>query len=274
MSLEKRDPIRFGGKNHALSGRFKLILNRDPRKFFVANLDGFVPKGKTLKEIVKFHDENGERPFLLITKLVTFFDPDKSDVDAANVAVLIQHPEVRLLDMSEKEQQQCIDDGIKKGNPEYTLINIDKQIMDDYDASQDMIEFEYLIKSKKSTLNKKRLMYISGALNLPTRSEIQDEKRYIAHLQNQLIGHLRGNEKDREMFSYYYDKINDAEVLYFIDEFIKMGIIEEFGGMYKLDTKPLGFEIKNIKDYFATAEDEFAAYKLKVQEYHNDKVTS
>lgn len=273
-SLISKDPIQIGGKTFALSGRFKLTCNRDPQKFAVTNLNSFIPKGKTQSQKVNFRDEHGERPFLLIMRITEFYRPDESDIDAHNVAVLIQHPEVRLLDMSDKEHQNLVDQGLKKGNPEFTLVNIDKAAMDAHNARRDMIDIEYQIMGKKSTLNKKRLMYISAALKLNTRSEIQDEKRYIAFLQEQLINHLKNNVADREMFDYYFEKINDAEVMYFIDELIKLGKIVEFGGMYKIDDKPVGFEIKNIKDYFATNEDEYAQFKLFVQEFHKNKVTS
>lgn len=273
-SLKSKDPISIGGKTVALSGRFRLTCNRDPKKFFVTNLNSFIPKGKMKDDKVNFIDENGPRPFLLIQSVTKIYKPDESEIDAHNVAVLIQHPEVRLVDMSDKEHEALVNSGLKKANPEFALLNLDKAIMDEHEAKQEMIDIEYQIMSRKSTLNKKRLMYITSALHLPTRSEIQDEKRYIAFLQNQLITHLRGNPADRPNFEYFYEKINDAEVLYFIDEMIKMGIIEEFGGMYKIDNKPVGFEIKNIKDYFASNEDEYAQFKLKVQTFHKDKVTS
>lgn len=276
MSLKTKDPISIGGKTVSLSGKFRLTINRDPRKFYVTNLDGYVPRGQTVDKKVKFLDENGPVGFLLISRIDSFYKPDESDIDAHNVKVLITHPDVRLSDMSDKEHEYLVTQGLKKANPEYTLINLDKAIMDLHEEEQDMVEIKYLILKKNSSLSKKKLMYISSALHLTTRSEITDEKRYIVSLQKQLVQHLSNNVDDRKMFMFYYDKINDAEVLYFIDEMIIMGIIEEFGGMYKLDSKPLGFEIKNIVEYFASQPEEYEQYKLKVQKFHsdNDKVTA
>ena len=137
-----------------------------------------------------------------------------------------------------------------------------------------MIDIQYLILGTKTTLTKKKLMYISSALNLTTRSEIQDEERYTKFLREQLVSHLTVNKDDRVKFSLYYDKIADAETLYYIEEMIALGLIEEFGGMYKVGMKPVGFNIQQIREYFINQPEEYDAFKTEVHKFHQGRVTS
>lgn len=269
-----KDPIQIGGKSFPISGRFKLTLNRDPKKFHATNIDSFIPYGKGTEDIVQFRNTHGSVDFLLITKLVTVFDPDKSDIDAANVKVLIQHPNVRLEEMSDREHEKLFKENLKKENPEYVLVNVDKKSLQVHTEARDMIDIQYLIMGTQTKLTKKKLMFISSALGLATRTEIQDEERYLAFLQKALISHLTVNVEDRAKFMLYYDKIADAEVLYYIEEMISLSLIEEFGGMYKIGVKPVGFSIKDIKEYFINQPEEYDAFKLQVAEFHQGKVTS
>lgn len=271
---ENKEPIRLGGKQVATSGKFRLRVNREKKKFFATNLVAFIPKGKTKESIMNFQNSHGEVGFLFIDSLETIFRPDENEIDAHNVKVLIQHPEVRLEDMSDRDHENLVRQNLKKANPEFFLINLDRAEMDDYEEERNMIEINYLIMSTKTSLTKRKLMYISSCLNLPTRSEISDEKRYVAHLQKQLISYLKGNPGEREKFQMYYDKLEQTEVIYYIKELLELGIIEQFGGMYKIDNKPVGFEMKNIIEYFAENEDEYAAFKLTVNDFHKGKVTS
>jgi hypothetical protein len=269
-----KDPIQIGGKSFPISGRFKLTLNRDPQKFHATNINSFIPYGKSTESIVQFQGLRGPVDFLMITKLITPLDPDKHEIDAANVRVLIQHPNVRLEEMTDKEHELLVKANLKKDNPEFTLVNIDKQSLQIHTESRDMIDIQFMIMGTKTTLTKKKLMYIASALGLPTRSEIQDEERYMVQLQKTVISHLTVNKDDRAKFMLYYDKIADAEVLYFIEEMIAQGLIEEFGGMYKIGVKPVGFSIKDIREYFINQPEEYEAFKLEVQKFHNDKVTN
>ena len=269
-----KDPIQIGNKTFPISGRFKLTLNRDPKKFHATNINSFIPYGKRSEDVVHFYNINGPVDFLLITKLITVLDPDKNDIDAENVKVLIQHPNVRLEEMTDKEHEFLVKENLKKDNPEYTLVNVDKKSLQVHVESRDMIDIQFMIMGTKTTLTKKKLMFISSALGLTTRSEVQDEERYIKFLREQLISHLTVNKDDRVRFMGYYEKIAEAEVLYFLEEMISMGLIEEFGGMYKIGVKPVGFSIKDIKEYFINQPEEYEAFKTKVQEYHQGKVTS
>lgn len=273
-SRTTKDPVQIGGKSFPISGRFKLTLNRDAKKFHATNINSFIPYGKRSEDVVHFHNINGPVDFLLITKLITVLDPDKSDIDAENVKVLIQHPNVRLEEMTDKEHEFLVKENLKKDNPEYTLVNVDKKSLQVHVESRDMIDIQFMIMGTKTTLTKKKLMFISSALGLTTRSEVQDEERYIKFLREQLISHLTVNKDDRVRFMGYYEKIAEAEVLYFLEEMISMGLIEEFGGMYKIGVKPVGFSIKDIKEYFINQPEEYEAFKTKVQEYHQGKVTS
>ena len=270
---ESKTSVTIGGKKIPLHGKFKLSLKRDPNKFHMASIESFIPVGKTINDRVYFYNENGRVNFILLDKMNVFFNPDQNEVDAMNITSLIQHPNVRLEGMSDVEHMALAEKKIKKENPEYTLVNLDKQIMDENNDNVDMIEIQYLIVNRKNPLSKKKLMYITSALNLSIKSQIQDEERYIVHLQNQLIRHLKGSEIDREKFRKYYENIAEAELLYFINEFITLGIIKDFGGMYKIEDRPVGMSVSDIKNWYASNEDMYEKHKLEVQQFHSDKVS-
>lgn len=269
-----RDPIQIGGKMVPLHGRFKLTCKKPADKFYLTNINSSVPKGKSIEHRDFFYDMNGKRNFLLIGKLVTVFKPDESDIDALNVAALIRHEDVRLEDMSEEEHARLVTQGYKKANCMFTLVNVDKSIMDSHDDNVEMIEISYLITNKKNRLTKKQLMYINSSLGLKTTTHIQDEKRYVASLQDQLISHLKVNKDKRKEFLFFYEKLNEAEVMYYINSFIENELVKDFGGMYKMDDRPIGFSIKDIKEWFATNEDEYARLKHQIDLINENTVKS
>ena len=254
------------------NGKFRLTCKKPADKFYLTNINADIPLGKGINEKDYFYDVTGPIEFLLIDRIQTFFNPDVNDIDAKNVAALIRHRDVRLEDMSEEEHQLLVRQGLKKDNPGFTLINLDKSVIDKHREDVEMYEISYLITRKKDGLSKKKLMFITSALSLSTRSEIVDEERYMAFLQQQLINHLKSNVEERETFMFYYDKIAEAETIYYINQFIDLGFIKDFGGMFKLEDKPIGFDIQSIKQYFANNEDEYNAYKLRVDEFNSNKV--
>lgn len=273
MEQQSRDAILIGNKKVSMHGKFRLTCNKPANKLFLTNINADIPQGKTINEKDYFYDVNGPINFLLIQKTETFFNPDYNDVDALNVAALIRHKNVRLEDMSEAEHMALAKKGLKKENPEFSILNLDKSVMDKHNESVEMIEIKYLITKKKEPLTKRKLMYITSALGLSTNSEIQDEVRYTAYLQKQLIDFLESNKAKREQFMLYYEKIAEAEIIYFINQFIEHDIVKDFGGMYKIQDKPVGFSIQNVKEWFQSNEDEYNVYKMQINEFNSDKVT-
>ena len=272
-TTQSRDTVQIGGKRISLHGKFRLTCNKPKNKFYVTNINASVPYGKQTAEKDYVYGPNGKIPFLLIHKLVTHFNPDTNDIDAKNVAVLIRNEDVRLADMSDAEHEELVKRNLKKPNPEFVLVNLDKTMIDQHAEDLEMIEIKYLITKKKEPLTKKKLMFISSSLGLPTKSEIQDEVRYIAFLQRQLMDFLTANKNRREDFLFFYEKIAEAEIMYYINSFIELGYVKDFGGMYKINDTPVGFNIGDVKTWFATNEDDYAKLKFAVDEYNSDKVT-
>lgn len=268
-----RDPIKIGGKKVSLHGKFRLTSNKDASKIHLINIDSFIPQGKTINEKLYFYDINGPVNTLYIDRKFVIFNPDNNEIDAKNITTLIQHPDVRLEDMTDNEHEQLARLSLKKDNPEWTLVNLDKAITDQHDEDVDLIEIKYLITKKKDPLSKKKLMYISSALGLPLYSDITDEVRYIGHLQRQLSNFLQVNIDRRTDFKLFYDKISEAEIMYYINELMNLDVIKDFGGMYKINDVPVGFKTSDIKDWFAANEAEYEELKLKVQEFNSNKIT-
>lgn len=273
ITTESRDAIQIGGKKVSMHGKFKLTCKKPANKFTLTNINAHAPYGKGMAEMDHFYDQTGKRPFLFIDKIITVYDPDNNDIDAKNVAALIRNENVRLEDMTDAEHDLLVQKGLKKPNPEFTLLNVDKAIVDKHEEDVEMIEIKYLITKKKDALSKKKLMYITSALGLPTKSMIEDEVRYMAHLQGQLMRFLESNKDRRADFLFYYEKIEETEIVYYINQFIELGFVQDFGGIFKVEDKPVGFKKSDVKDYFAANEDDYAKFKFKVDEYNSNLVT-
>lgn len=272
-TLQSRDSIQIGGKKVSMHGKFRLTCRKPADKFHITNINANVPLGKSIAEKDYFYDMNGKLNFLIIDRIQTYFNPDINDIDAKNVAALIRNEDVRLEDMSDREHEELVAKGLKKPNPGFTLINLDKSIIDQHEEDLEMIEIKYLITKKKEALTKKKLMFITSSLGLSTKSEIQDEVRYMAHLQRQLMDFLTANKERRPDFLFFYEKIAEAEIMYYINQFIELGYVKDFGGMYKIEDKPVGFNIGDVKTWFASNEDDYDKFKFAVDEYNSDKVT-
>ena len=84
---------------------------------------------------------------------------------------------------------------------------------------------------------------------------------------------LTANKDRRADFLFFYEKIAEAEIVYYINQFIEVGYVKDFGGMYKIEDRPVGFTIGDVKTWFATNEDDYEKYKFKIDEFNSDKVT-
>lgn len=265
--------INVGSSKVSGNGRFKLVCLKDPSKFVLTNIDSFIPYGKTIDNMVQFYDETGPVKFLLVSRIESILKPDDSDVDAKNVTTLIQHPDVRLLDLSDSEHEELVRLNLKKSNPRFTLINLDKSDQTKYEEEVDMYEISYLITTKKkNALSKKKMMYLASSVGVNIHSEIKDEERYLADLKQKTINHLRVNKDLRETFMHFYDNLEKAELEFYVNEMMRHGIIKDFGGMLKLEDKPIGYKRSDIMDYFAANEDEFNVLKEKIQKYNSNTV--
>lgn len=265
--------VKLGPKaNVSLDGRFTLKVNRNPQKFSMTNINSFVPKGKTHQQRMKFMTSNGEVDSLFITKILTTFDPQENEIDKHNVTTLIQHYDVKVIGMTDKEWAELVSLGIKKANPTFTLTNIDRVQTVEFDKEVELIAARGILYSKSDPLSLERLKFLCGALGIPYRSKTTDTKRYRIELikkldkyiQNETLNHQ--NKSNLERFVTFVEDVQKTEYLYYISELKALEIITDIGGIWKIGIKPIGPDDDSLIDYYSKNPDIFIEHKKLVIE--------
>jgi hypothetical protein len=257
---------QIGKTDVPVIGRFTLKVNKNPKKFRITNINSFVPNGKTVEERVQFKNNSGLVDYVMVDKLITTLNPDKNDIDYHNVRVLIQHPDVGLASINEDAYNKLVKDNLKNANPTFTLTNIDKYEDDKHNESIGLLKTRYKIYDDKNPISKKQLIYICSYLGVPHRTDISDEKRFIIFLQKQLDKYIQQGEEQINSFNEITDNIQSAEKVYYVNEFIRLGIVTEKGGIYKVKELPVGPDVKSVINYFDQNPEAFTLYKKIVIE--------
>ena len=113
----RKKNVKLGEKtNVGMNGTFILKVNRDPQKFTLTNINSYVPQGKTVGDRKRFMSTQGEVDTLFIDKISTTFKPDENQNDRHNIEVLIQHFDVFIPGIPEKEWKELVRLNIKKAN--------------------------------------------------------------------------------------------------------------------------------------------------------------
>lgn len=265
--------IKLGDKaNVIMDGRFKLKVLVDPKKFRLTNINSFVPYGKTVKDRIQFMTENGPVDSLLIGQVSIVFDPSRSDVERHNVEALIQHPEVRILGMPKEEYQELVRLNLKKANPKFTIVNVDRVKTIEFDKETELIEARYLLRNKKNPLSKDKLIFLCSRFGLSYRSKTEDPARYKIELINKLDKFIstenvfENGKTNLQVFVECIDDIKNTEMYFYISELIKMDIISDMGGVYKIGIRPVGPNKNSIIDYYESNPELFKEHKKLVLE--------
>lgn len=262
---------KIGSNNISVMGRFSLEVLRDKEKFRLTNINSFVPQGKTIEEKVNFKNSSGLIDYVMIDKLVSFFEPEKSETDYHNICVLIQHPDVRIAHMSEEEHRALVKKGLKKSNPGFKLTNIDYFEDIKHQKSVNLLKARNKIYTDEK-LTKKVLIYICSNLGIPYRTEITNEKNLITFLQKQIDKFIQRKEENIVEFEKILNNINYAEKIYYINELIALEVIKDIGGIYKVKDIPVGPDIKSIISYFDSNPESYVIYKKMIIERDQNSV--
>ena len=269
-----RKTVKIGKKEVELIGRFQLEVRAPKEKFRMTNINGFVPAGKTINDRIKFMSGSGLVNSLFIDKLITIFDPDKSDIDAYNVDVFIRHIDVRIGGMSEEDHKELVKAGLKNSNPKFVITNIDKVADERHEQDIDLLKLRMKIYSEEKPLSKEQLIWLASSFGVAYRTAIQDEVKFKSYLQKELDKFVQRNKENRKAFIEALDNLKLTELKYYINEFEQEGFVKEMGGMYKVGLKPVGASINSVISYFENNPSEFQAYKTEIIQKNNNTVLS
>lgn len=262
------------------TGRFQLIVKtRDAKKFRVTNISGFVPKGQKIDKAVKLLDPSGkEVDTLLIDKIKTTFYPDDNEIDAHNIMAFIQHPDVFLEGMPEEQWKLLIEKQEKKKDCSFTLVNIDKLESIDFDKETELLEARNILYSRKTPLQKERLVWLCSALNIPYASKITDTEKYRQQLIKKLDNFIQNEtEKENEKtnlqrFVFLVDNIKTTEYLYYINNLKELDVIVNYSGVYKVGDKPVGASVDDIIEFYESNPEVFNHHKKMVIQNKKDTI--
>ena len=256
---------KVGTKNISTTGRFVLEVLRDKRTFRVTNINAFVPNGKTVAEKLQFKNSSGLVDYVMIDRITQTLDP-KSDIDHHNICVLIQHPDVRIASMSDKEHADLAKLRIKKPNPKFKLTNIDLFEDEKHNDSVKLLKVRARIYDEEKPISKRTLMYICSTLGIPYKSDITEENKLVIFLQKQVDKYVQKGEENIKNFNNIFENINRAEKVYYINELIERQIVTESGGIYKVKDIPVGVDLESVIRYFDANFETFNMYKKIVIE--------
>lgn len=253
-------------------GRFQLKVRVEPKKFHLTNITGYIPKGKSAKEFQHFMSESGPVKEILIHKFITTLSPDEKEIDRHNVNVLINHPNVDISSIVGPEgYQELVTKGFKRGNAKFELINIDKVELDDFHREAELIQARAVLYSRQDPLSLERLKFLCSKFGIPYKTQITDDARLKATMIKKIDKFIQGSsfepgKKNVDLFIEALQNIGNVEIEYYIKELIEIGIIANFGGIWKIDVRPIGTSISDIVNYYKENTDIFKEHKKIVFE--------
>lgn len=264
--------IKLGNATVSIIGKFELLVRKDPKKFKMTNINSFIPKGKTINEKVNFKTESGEVETLLIAKMKTYYDPDISEIARHNVRVLIEHPQVYIDGTPTKQWDALVAARLKAPKSNFVLKNIDKELLDEYDNENELIEARAVLRSTKNPLSTEKLIWLCSNFGLSYRSQVTDSKRYRAGLIKTLDKFIQNmttiikGQKNLERFITAIENIKQTEMVYYVNEFIRLEFVNDFGGIYRVGDRPVGPTIESLIDWYSENPEIFNGHKKQVLE--------
>jgi len=152
------------------------------------------------------------------------------------------------------------------------LKKIDKELLDEYDNENELIEARAVLRSTKTPISTEKLIWLCSNFSLGYRSNITEPKRYRASLIRILdrfiqdMTTLIGGQKNLERFIAAIENIKHTEMVYYINEFIRFEFIVDFGGIYKVGERPVGPTIESLIDWYSDNPEIFNGHKKQVLE--------
>lgn len=251
-----------------VNGKWQLSLNNGgPKKIRLTNIDSFVPVGKTQADRLRFLSENGEVDTLFIGSPIVIFKPDESIIDKHNISVLLQHFDVFLPDIPEKQWQKMVEKRIKKSVPKFKLINLDKRINENFAKEQNLVKIRGILYGESMSLE--RLKWLCSVCGVGYRSATTDSARLKAEYITKLDKYIQANDENAAKFYDFVNNVKKTEGLYYLNLFMEKGLVKEFGGIYKVGDVPVGSSKDEVIQYFQENIELYQNYKKIALESEN-----
>ena len=255
----------LGDKSVTIEGRFRLDVICDKKKFSLTNINSFVPYGKTASSRIKFQTESGEVESLFIDRASVLFDPQKA-IDRHNISVLIQHDEVKIGNFSEEENLKLVNMGLKKPRPRFILTNVDKVENEKYEDDVSLLRIRAKLFDEKSNISKEKLIWICSNFGIPYKSDITDYKKHKQDLVKKVDKFITSSLENAKRFDDAISQMKKTEMRFYINELLNIGIIEEFGGIYKISDRPIGSGIDHVMSYYEQNNNIYLEHQKMVKE--------
>lgn len=237
--------VNLGKQNISIDGRFRLDVKADKKKFALTNINSFVPVGKTMKEKVRFLNDSGETDFLMIDRISLLFDPKKHN-DLHNIGVFIQHPNVYIGGMSAEQHMELVRQGLKVDNPKFIITNVDKVEDDSFKKERVIMKVRAKLYDDDKPLSTDRLVWLCSYFKIPYKSDITEKNRYNAELTKRLDKFVQESELNAEKLKNCLDEMKRLQMIFYINELMEIGIVEDFSGVYKISDRPVGAGIDQV----------------------------
>ena len=264
--------VKLGNVTVSLIGKFQLEVRKPAKKFALTNIDSYVPQGKKVEDKVKFLTQDGEVETLLIDKLKTNYYPDKSEIDKENVRRMIGHPAVFLDGYPEEVWNELIRKNIKSPKSDFILRNLEKIDDNKFEEKTKLIEAQAILYGTLQPISVEKLKWMCSTFGLTYRQQTSDMNRYRVQLVNSLDAFIQNtkaktnNKTNLERFIDAIKNIEETEVRYYINELISLGMIKDYGGMYKVGDRPVGRNINDIIKYYREQPEVYISHKKEVLE--------
>ena len=248
------------------TGKFlleKKISESKRKNFVMTNILSEIPNGKTMEQRNYFYTDTGiPINSLYISRVQTYFEPDKNPYDAKNVLSLVEHSDVRVSSMTDEEHQDLVRQGLKISNPKFILTNIDYVRNIEHEKNKSRIQALNLIyTSQYSAL---QLGYICSDLNIPYNiKETFNESRKSA-LEMNIQRWIDLSDDNPNILIKKLKDLNALEDSFYFDHMVRYEIITHDGGFYKIKSKPIGTDRESSVKYLRLNVEEYNYLKKEV----------
>lgn len=258
--------VTLGERSIPVEGRFKLDVLRDVKKFSLTNISSFVPVGKTAKDRIRFKSTSGEVESIFINRHTLLFDPTK-ELDRHNIQVLIQHPRVMIGGIGgQEEHEKLVKRGLKNPKPDFVITNVDRAENESRKREISLIKTRAMLYDDEKPLTLEKLIWICSNFGIPYRSEIQDKRRYKDFLTDKIDKYITSGEEAADKFREVLKKMKLTEITFYINELLNMEVITNFGGIYKIEDRPIGSSVEHLIQFYEQNQDIYVHHQKLVRQ--------
>jgi hypothetical protein len=242
---------------HILLGNWKLtykITNRNGKAAFSGRNLTTYNDALTGMERPLYNLNGQPTNGFMIDRPVMTFNPGKDLNDRNKLDWLIGHPAVYVPQKHAKLSEDQIKN--KDSNPRITLVNLDYEEVEDLDQADviDTLIGKLSIVKGTQSISLQKIRFILSTLNKPyydakyLKNETVEKQKLKKHLKDFIRKGLNTDNADR--VNIILNNLEEAKYGYQVKEMLRFGILNIYGGMYKIDSHPIGTTLESVIKYF------------------------